>query len=303
MKIHHNTKLTDVKIKLLNQRKFSDDYSFIPIQVIESKKRIPFLIQTPPLFIPYGITQNDDGTKSHINVSFHNKENDTFTQNLLKDLENIYQKIKYIYQDNFNVNPFLKETMYSECMKIKINERTIHYTSQKKQIDTIECFSYGSFIIHLSGIWIQGNQMWFHWILIQSRIEEKLEINEYLFTDKKIPPPPPLPKSFSSISKYHSMIKMGVPKQAVLQKMQQDKVDPKVLEKNETIVHNPSKNLITNSMLQSVTLKKRSKDLKVIEGNINKNIEKRINKRDDPRVPSLQDIQGALKKLKKVGES
>ena len=99
----------------------------------------------------------------------------------------------------------------------------------KKQIDKIECFSYGSFIIQLSGLWIQKKQMWFQWLLLQSRIDEKLEIQDYAFVDKN-GIYPPLPKSFSSISKYHSMIKVGVPKNAVIQKMKQDNVDPSLLE-------------------------------------------------------------------------
>lgn len=297
MKIFHNADLSQMKLKLGNFRKFSDEYSFIPINVIFDDKRIPLLIQTPQMFIPYGITQNEDNNKTHCTISFHNKENDLLTRNLLKDLKNIQEKITQIYSDEFSVNPFLKDSLYSECMKLKINDSSKHYNNQKKQIDKIECFSYGSFIIQLSGLWIQNKQMWFQWLLLQSRIDDKLEIQEYAFVDKKIPPPPPLPKSFSSISKYHSMIKMGVPKNAVLQKMKQDDVNPSLLEKNEKILETPSRNLITSSMLQSVKLKKKNSSVKISDKNKNK-IEKR-----DKRVPSLDEIQNALKRLKKTNSN
>ena len=295
MKIFHNENLSQITLKLGTRKKYSEEYSFIPINTFQGKKRIPFLIQTPQMFIPFGITQNEGGVKSHCTISFHNQENDELTLNLLKDLKNIQIKIKDTYRDTLNVNPFLKASIYSECMKLKINASSKHYNNQKCKINKIECFSYGSFIIHLSGLWIQGEQMWFQWILIQSRIDDKLEINDYAFVDKKIPPPPPLPKSFSSISKYHSMIKVGVPKHAVIQKMKQDQVDPHLLEKNEQILEKPSTNLITASMLQSIQLKKRN-----IEQN-DKELEKKEKKdKKDKRVPSLDEIQDALKRLKKT---
>lgn len=282
-----------MKLKLGNIRKFSDEYSFIPINIILDNKRIPLLIQTPQMFIPYGITQNEENSKTHCTISFHNKDNDHLTKNLLKDFKNMQDKITNIYSDKFSVNPFLKDSLYSECMKLKINESSKHYNNQKILIQKIDCFSYGSFIIQLSGLWIQNKQMWFQWLLLQSRIDDKLEIQEYAFVDKKIPPPPPLPKSFSSISKYHSMIKMGVPKNAVIQKMKQDNVDPSLLEKNEKILENPSRNLITATMLQSIKLKKKNSSMK--HNNKDLKIEKK-----DKRVPSLDEIQNALKRLKKT---
>ena len=92
------------------------------------------------------------------------------------------------------------------------------------------------------------------------------------------------------------MIKVGVPKNAVLQKMKQDNVDPSLLEKNEKILETPSRNLITSDMLQSVKLKKKNSFTKVI----NKDLEKKPDKKKDNRVPSLEEIQSALKRLKKV---
>ena len=102
----------------------------------------------------------------------------------------------------------------------------------------------------------------------------------------------------SSISKYHSMIKMGVPKNAVIQKMKQDNVNPSLLEKNERILENPSKNLITASMLQSIKLKKNNMDQNDKELVIKEKNDKQEKK--DKRVPSLDEIQAALKRLKKT---
>ena len=295
MKIFHNEDLSQMKLKLETTKKYSDEYSFIPISIIYEKKRIPLLIQTPQMFIPYGITHNDDNTKTHCTISFHNKENDSLTRNLLKDFKNIQDKITKNF-DKYSVNSFLKNSIYSECMKLKIIESSKHYNNQKKLINNIECFSYGSFIIQLSGLWIQNNQLWFQWLLLQSRIDEKLEIQDYAFVDKRIPPPPPLPKSFSSISKYHSMIKVGVPKEAVLQKMKQDNVNPSLLEKNEKILETPSRNLITTTMLQSVKLKKKNSFIKDSDKEL---LSSKTEKRDK-RVPSLEEIQDALKRLKKT---
>ena len=45
MKIFHNEDLSQMKLKLGTTKKFSDDYSFIPIHIVSQDKRIPLLIQ------------------------------------------------------------------------------------------------------------------------------------------------------------------------------------------------------------------------------------------------------------------
>jgi|TARA_B100001094_G_scaffold21884_1_gene18531 hypothetical protein len=281
MKIFYRESLKN-PLRLGTKQKYSDNFSFIPIQCVYDTKKIPLIIQTPQMFVPYGI----DPEKNSVCISFQNKENDTHTQTLLNDLNHIYDKIKKNLKKHYTVNHFLKENIYSECMQLKVTETTHHFNCCKDKIEKANCFSYGSFIIHLTGLWIQEKNAWFRWNLIQSRIDENIEIPEFIFERKKapIPPPPPLPPSFSGISKYHSMIKVGVPKNAVLQKMKQDGLNPREMSSKGDI---HERNLITPNMLQSISLKK------------GKPIERKKIERDN-RIPTKEDLEEALHKLKSV---
>tara|TARA_B000000557_G_scaffold256087_1_gene247891 strand:+ start:1012 stop:1869 length:858 start_codon:yes stop_codon:yes gene_type:complete len=285
MKIFFNESLKN-PLRLECKRKYSEDFSFIPIKCVYNDKKIPLIIQTPQMFVPYGI----DKDKNTVCISFQNKENDRYTLELLNDLNHIHDIIKNELKDKYNVNHFFKENIYSECMQLKITETTHHFNACKEKIDKASCFSYGSFIIHLSGLWIQDTNVWFRWNLIQSRIDENIEIPDFIFERKKvvpilpIPPPPPLPSSFSGISKYHSMIKVGVPKDAVLHKMKSDGIDPKEISSKNEI---NDRKLITPDMLKSISLKK------------GKQINKRTPERDN-RIPTQEQLCNALKNLKSI---
>ena len=75
------------------------------------------------------------------------------------------------------------------------------------------------------------------------------------------------------------MIKVGVPKDAVLQKMKSDGINSKVISSKT------DKKLITSDMLKSVSLKK------------GKEIKKKTPERDN-RIPTKDELNNALKNLK-----
>jgi hypothetical protein len=290
MKVFHNESLRS-PLRLECKQRFSNEFSFIPIKCLFEGKKIPLIIQTPQLFVPYGV----DPEKNTVCISFQNKENDRHTQRLLNDLNHIYETISTNLTGTYRVNHFLKENIYAECLQLKVTDKTHHFNTLKEPIDRASSFSYGCFIIHLSGLWNQGRDVWFRWNIIQSRIDESIEIPDYAFETNHttrpplvppplVPPPPPLPPSFSKISKYHSMIKMGVPKDAVLQKMQQDGVNPEKINAKTDV---DDKNIITPDMLKRVSLKKGREIL-------------RITPERDNRIPTKDDLNNALKNLKSV---
>ena len=68
--------------------------------------------------------------------------------------------------------------------------------------------TYGSFIIHLSGLWIMNQTLWFDWQLLQAQINTPCQIDSFMIKNNmSIPPPPPPPPS---INKYQRMLKMGI---------------------------------------------------------------------------------------------
>lgn len=168
-------------IKLKNSFKYSNDFTFIPI-VNHTNDNI--IIQTPKVLIPFGINDNNNT----IDISYINIDNDNKLKNLYNTLNLIYSKINKHYK-NYIVNNFIKESM----MRFKIYKPKI-YNQDKIQIYNIPNNCYGELIIHLNGLWIVNNNIWFNWIALQIKINEPIYLRNYSFNDKKsIPPPPPLP--------------------------------------------------------------------------------------------------------------
>tara|TARA_Y100001958_G_C21247921_1_gene579909 strand:- start:6625 stop:7338 length:714 start_codon:yes stop_codon:yes gene_type:complete len=192
MIIHYKNNFNKLNIKYKISQKYSDEYTYQPIFI--NKKQL-LVIQTPSLFVPFGI-QEFDG-KKRIIISFQNKINDPYNKKFLDDLHILYNKVKDQYH-NYNINPFIYLSSYDECMKLKINNNIISFNQYQNKIDIIKPYSYCSFLIHLSGLWILKDDIFFDWKLLQIRYDEPLYYKTYQFIPdskpiSKIPPPPPLP--------------------------------------------------------------------------------------------------------------
>ena len=142
------------------------------------------------------------------------------------------------------------------------------FDTRKQICEDIPIYSYASFIIHLAGIWISKDQIWFQWYNLQTRIENNISLLNYAFKDSTIPKPPPLPPS---IDKYKKMITMGIPSAAVNQQKQID-----------------AKSCINADMLLSVQLKK-GKKKDIIKSDMN-----------GFEPPSLGSLQQALQNLRNI---
>ena len=105
-------------------------------------------------------------------------------------------------------------------MRLKINN-SLFFDSDKNLIDTIDPFSYGIFIIQLHGLWINNNNIWIQWYLIQSKIMNPIYFNEYSFIDENNNQ-----NNQKLLDKYDKMLKMGVPKEAVERQKLLDKNIP-----------------------------------------------------------------------------
>ena len=259
---HFKDELQSLSYTLRNPLKYSEDFTFIPIRIRNKE----FIVQTPKVFVPFGIQQNDK-SKDYIMISFQNKDNDPNTSKFINDLQFIYDLIKHHYHEKYQVNPFLKEYKDDKIMNLKMDTSPLIFDTRKQICEDIPIYSYASFIIHLAGIWISKDQIWFQWYNLQSRLENKMSLSTYAFKDS-IPIPPPLPPS---IDKYKKMITMGIPSAAVDQRKQID-----------------AKSSISPDMLLSVQLKKPSKK-DIIKSDMN-----------GFEPPSLDSLQQALQKLRTI---
>ena len=265
---HFKDELQSLSYTLKTALKYSGDFTFIPIHV----KNKGFMVQTPRVFAPFGIQQNDK-SKDYIMISFQNKDNDKHTLKFINDLQFIYELIKNHFNE-YQVNHFLKEYKGEKIMNLKIDSSPLIFDSNKEVCDDLPIYSYASFIIHLSGLWISKDKIWFQWYILQTRIENNISLSNYAFKDSTIPIAPPLPplskSSKPAINKYKKMITMGIPSAAVNQQKQID-----------------AKSSISADMLLSVQLKKGKKD--IIKSDMN-----------GFEPPSLNSLQQALQNLRNI---
>lgn len=255
----YNQKLNINNINIKKKLKYSDNCTLIPIKYNNED----LIIQTPKMYIPYGekFVYNNNN-KKYIDISFQNINNDDNIKLFYNNLLLIYNKINDFYE--YEVDDIIKIYNKNDLLRLKINKNILIFNQNKEIIDKIINNTYGSFIIYLYGLWLSNNKLYFHFELLQCKIDTPIYLNKYSFIDdikpdlinnidkgkgklsnkgkgkgKGINPPPPPPPILLD-EKYEKMIKMGIPKDAVLQKM---RLESKV-------------NRIKPSDLQNVSLKK-----------------------------------------------
>ena len=221
----YNQELKYDKINIHKKLDHLNGYTFVPLKYDNND----FVIQTPKLFIPFNISTFNN--KKYLDLSFLNIKNDKNIKLLINNLELIHVKIK----DNikkYKIRGFLKENYLKNLqMRVKVLDNTLFFDHNKNRINNIENLTYGSFIIHLHGLWIIDGIATYEWILLQGKIDMPLYLSEYAFIDdtreyqkgkgkgKGIPPPPPPP-----LNNVNKLLKMGISKEAIEHKMKMERV-------------------------------------------------------------------------------
>tara|TARA_B110000858_G_scaffold190579_1_gene238715 strand:- start:267 stop:953 length:687 start_codon:yes stop_codon:yes gene_type:complete len=170
-------------ITIKQKRQHTNGFIFHPIKD-ESNKAI--YIQTPSLFVPFGINNT---SKENIILSLINKNNDKTIIKFIDLLNKIDQLISFKFK-NKKINPIIKR----DKIKLKINH-CLFFDENKKKIESIPNNVYGIFIINFYGLWELKDNIYIHLNLSQAKLSIPSVLSEYSFIDnkKKIPPPPPLP--------------------------------------------------------------------------------------------------------------
>jgi len=210
MIIHHSENLKKYSLCIQKPLKYSDKFTFVPLRLQKDNNYLKCIFQTPLLFTPYGIQQTPNN-KSIIDISFQNMENDKSQKVFYKNLKHIYDCVYHKYKYDYIVNDFLKNTDFNECLRLKLTSNTLLYNESKAPIEKIDKYTYGTFIIELEGVWLNDDNIWFQWNLLQGKIKTPTYLSEYSFIDenkdenkdKRLP------------NKYDKMLKMGVPREAV----------------------------------------------------------------------------------------
>tara|TARA_A100001015_G_scaffold176033_1_gene195770 strand:+ start:883 stop:1776 length:894 start_codon:yes stop_codon:yes gene_type:complete len=296
MIIHHSENIKSYHLFIQKPLKYSDKFSFIPLRLKKEKDYLKCIFQTPLLFTPYGIckTQKD---KNIIDISFQNIENDKSQCIFHKNLKYIYDTVYEKYKYDYIVNEFLKKTDFNDCLRLKINSSTTIFDESKNIIQKIDNYSYGNFIIELEGLWLNEDNIWFQWNLLQAKIKIPTYLSEYSFIDEII--------VHKKEDKYDKMLKMGVPKAAV---ERQRLLDGKGIS-NKGIPSPPppppsgmlperSDNTTTITNIPKIN----ASDLKNVVLKKGKPIDKKPIKKDPNHFepPTLEELQTTLSRLRKT---
>ena len=253
----YNQIIDPKNINIKKKLKYSEYCTLIPIKYNNDD----LIIQTPKMYIPFGekFVYNNKN-KKYVDISFLNIENDNNIKIFYNNLNIIFDKINNFYK--YDVDDIIKKYNKNDLLRLKITKNILIYNQKRENIDKIINNTYGSFIIHLYGLWLMNDTLYFHWELLQCKLDIPIYLSEYSFIDdvkpifnkgkgkgkgKCVPPPPPPPLKIES--KYDKMIKMGIPKDAVLQKMRLEET-PRVI--------NPLD--LQNVKLKKTVIKEKQKD-------------------------------------------
>ena len=252
----YNQIIDPKNINIKKKLKYSEHCTLIPIKYNNDD----LIIQTPKMYIPFGekFVYNNKN-KKYVDISFLNIENDNNIKIFYNNLNIIFDKINNFYK--YDVDDIIKKYNKNDLLRLKITKNILIYNQKRENIDKIINNTYGSFIIHLYGLWLMNDTLYFHWELLQCKLDIPIYLSEYSFIDdvkpifnkgkgkgkgKCVPPPPP---PLKIESKYDKMIKMGIPKDAVLQKMRLEET-PRVI--------NPLD--LQNVKLKKTIIKEKQKD-------------------------------------------
>lgn len=303
MIIHHSENIKLYHIYIQNSLKYSDKFTFIPLRLKKKKEFMKCIFQTPLLFTPYG-NKKTQNNKNIIDISFQNIENDKSQSIFHKNLKYIYDTIYEKYKYDYIVNDFLKRTDFNDCLRLKLNNNTKIFDESKNSIERIENYSYGYFIIELEGLWLNEDNIWFQWNLLQAKIRLPTHLNEYSFIDEIV-------DHIKKDDKYDKMLKMGVPKAAV---ERQKLLDNKIY-KPKNDIHTkgipkppPPPPYINKGMLpqRSTNIanipKINASDLRNVVLKKGKKIDKKPIKKDPNHFepPTIEELQTTLSRLRKT---
>ena len=315
MIIHYKESFANYEIHFQRELTYMDNFSFVPVNITEKGGKTPHIFQTPLLFSPYGI-QTRPNQKHSLDLSFMNKSKDKTLVKFCENLQKIFKIVQKHYGKEYHVNPFLKQTAFGDCLRLKVNGKLAIFDQTKSPIDTISSFSYGWFLINLHGLWISEKELWFQWYLVQAKIYEPIHAQEYLFIDEESDPPfDSQSKSPNKVDdKYAKMLKMGVPKEAVDRQRALDLAQVPVRVQTPQRIPPPPPPPMTPSSGGSSNSTGKAPSVQKITSNDLKSV---VLKKSEERVlgpaidrdmgyfepPSLSDIQGMLKKLKPISQS
>lgn len=273
------------------------------------------IIQTPIIFIPFGLSMYNN--KTYLDISFINNDKE---MNMFKS---IIQKINTCVKNKMiKKNKKLKFTnsikkstnLYPDRLRLCIKDDIMVFNEHKKivQFDYIQPKMYVKVLIHPECIWCNEETFGITWNVVQLKLYNKLILNTYSFIDDEPNSEENIHKHDPKYEKYFKMQKMGVPIDAIKHKMICDNLDPNIIDSSNKCMTNINTNTLKSSHvppppppLPSSNINIFSEIKKAKLQKANKKTKESTIPKDTPMCfrPSPNEILLQLKKLKKSNDS
>jgi len=271
---------------------------------LKMKKNQPILLKTPKLYMPF---QPKFQTKSsgYIRLSFDNFKIDPDLQLFYDFFRKLEKYLRVILPTNLKRKDFRSSIKHSPPyadyfnVNFDLNQLKIYNLNLEQiNLEDVQSKFYAYFVIQLNGIYFNPttNVCGPIWDLIQFKLDNpKNAIQECLFLDEIEQPPRPL-KDVPELKQYFKMINLGVPKNAVKQKMVMGEVDPEYLEYQDynKLPENLQKKIGENSLV--------IEEPEDIKSSVKSSLSKLLSVGPRPSLINPNLLKGGLTKLKKVEE-
>jgi hypothetical protein len=238
-------------ISFKKQKTINKDLKIIPLKY---RKCQNLVIQTPLMGVPFNI--NIYKGKYYLSLSFHNYDIDEEMKLFYDKITLINKKINsYLFkkcnkQNNFCFDDSIKTNIdYPPLIRVNIPDydKLLVFDEYKNQIGVnkvnkkTQCYA----IIHLSHIWNHNIDYGISWKLLQLRmvVDQVITLSTYSFientkitseintkTNKTEIKEEDKIKNNPKFMKYFRMLKFGVPKEAIKNKLQLDGIDTTVID-------------------------------------------------------------------------
>ena len=276
------------------------------------------IIQTPIIFIPFGLSMYNN--KTYLDISFININNDKEMTTFKSTIDKINACVKSkIHKKNKKLkftNSIKKSSnLYPDRFRLCIKDDILVFNENKKliQFDYIQPKMYVKVLIHPECIWCNEETFGITWNVVQLKLYNKLILNTYSFIDDEPSNQENKYKNDPKYEKYFKMLKMGVPIDAIKHKMICDNLDPNIIDSNSSNTNtNVNQNVSKSSalplapplplQLSKVNIFSEIKKAKLQKAN--KKTKDNIIPKDTPLCfrPSPNEILQQLKKLRKSND-
>lgn len=198
----------------LNQK-----YSEIPIYYNNNH----LIIQTPVLFVPFEISYYNT-----LDISFTNTDDNRDIKQFQDTIKLIINKASKKYKRKF-VNPLIEDDYYPCRLRCDVSKNVLIFDENKNltNVKTFQAKTYCKFLLHISKLWAHKSKYGLSISILQAKLHKSRDIvlEDYSFIDSDNEYEP----EHEDLSKYKNMLKAGVPKHAIIQKMNIDNINPSLM--------------------------------------------------------------------------